>query len=56
MQTTTQPATREPGALYDQFTGLRRERKLRHRDAAHELGVAEGRPEQMRWAIMTPRR
>lgn len=39
---TTQPAAREPGVLYEKFTGLRKERKLRHRDAAHELGVSEG--------------
>jgi putative hemin transport protein len=39
---TTQTAAREPGALYEQFTGLRRERKLRHRDAALMLGVSEG--------------
>ena len=39
---TTQPAAGEPGVLYEQFTGLRKERKLRHRDAAHELGVSEG--------------
>lgn len=42
METTTQPATREPGAVYDRFVGLRKERKMRHRDAAHELGVPEG--------------
>lgn len=31
-----------PGALYERFVTTRRERKLRHRDAARELGVSEG--------------
>lgn len=39
-----QPATAlqaDPQALYAAFHALRRERKLRHRDAAHALGVSE---------------
>jgi putative hemin transport protein len=32
----------DPNALYTAFHALRQERKLRHRDAAHELGVSEG--------------
>ncbi len=32
----------EAGAIYDAFVALRRERKMRHRDAAQALGVAEG--------------
>jgi len=39
----SQVAAREPGALYDRFLNVRKERRLRHRDAAHELGVTEGR-------------
>jgi len=31
----------DPQTLYTAFHALRRERKLRHRDAAHELGVSE---------------
>ncbi len=43
MQTSTlQPVAGNPGVLYDRFLGLRKERKMRHRDAAQELGVPEG--------------
>ena len=34
--------TSSAAALYQQFQQLRHERKLRHRDAARELGVSEG--------------
>ncbi len=42
MQTTTPPAGRESGAVYDRFVALRKERRMRHRDAAQALGVPEG--------------
>lgn len=36
------PITLEPDHLYDRFVATRRDRRLRHRDAARELGVSEG--------------
>lgn len=41
METLQAPA-REPAVVYDRFLCLRKERKMRHRDAARELGVPEG--------------
>jgi len=35
-------ASPAPDQLYERFVATRRERKLRHRDAARELGVSEG--------------
>jgi putative hemin transport protein len=41
LSVTRSPAARDAQALYTQFQQLRRERKLRHRDAAAELGISE---------------
>jgi putative hemin transport protein len=41
ISSTITPAARDAQALYAQFQQLRRDKKLRHRDAAAELGITE---------------